>query len=76
MHAIWLAQCTIRISSTLCLQSKDALELFKKTLPSPSLLQVATTGKAVKARALEELTKGSGDFRLRRAVCSVVESIT
>merc|ERR1719316_1582617 len=46
------------------LNDDDALELFKKTLPSASLLQVATTGKAVKARALQELTKGDGDFRL------------
>merc|ERR1719163_1425802 len=46
------------------LNDDDALELFKKTLPTPSLLQVTATGKAVKARALAELTKGSGDVRL------------
>merc|ERR1719160_2202714 len=34
------------------LNDDDALELFKKTLPTPSLLQLAETGKAVKSRAL------------------------
>jgi len=59
------AEEVLAIADTIkILNDDDALELFKKTLPSPSLLQVATTGKAVKARALEELTKGSGDFRL------------
>jgi len=46
------------------LNDDDALELFKKTLPTPSLLQVTATGKAVKAQALEQLTKSTGDFRL------------
>merc|ERR1740138_686434 len=32
------------------LNDDDALELFKKTLPTPALLQVSSTGKAVKAR--------------------------
>jgi len=59
------AEEVLAIADTIkILNDDDALELFKKTLPSPSLLQVATTGKAVKARALEELTKGNGDFRL------------
>merc|ERR1719506_3409283 len=31
------------------LNDDDALDLFKKTLPSPSLLQVTSTAKAVKA---------------------------
>merc|ERR1719486_1747942 len=67
----WATRCKIRAEELLAiadtikiLNDDDALELFKKTLPSPSLLQVAATGKAVKARALQELTKGSGDFRL------------
>merc|ERR1719235_1738559 len=67
----WAARQKIRAEEVLAiadtikiLNDDDALELFKKTLPSPSLLQVATTGKAVKARALQELTKGNGDFRL------------
>merc|ERR1712100_800478 len=46
------------------LNDDDALELFKKTLPTPSLLQVTATGKAVKAQAFEQLSKGNGDYRL------------
>merc|ERR1719353_1380023 len=67
----WAARQKIRAEEVLAiadtikiLNDDDALELFKKTLPSASLLQVTATGKAVKARALQELTKGSGDFRL------------
>merc|ERR1719247_2960098 len=67
----WAARQKIRAEEVLAiadtikiLNDDDALELFKKTLPSPSLLQVTATGKALKARALQELTKGSGDFRL------------
>merc|ERR1719420_2316285 len=37
------------------LNDDDALELFKKTLPSPSLLQVAVTSKELRARALSAL---------------------
>merc|ERR1719160_108618 len=32
------------------LNSDDALEMFKKTLPSPSLLQLRTNGQATKQR--------------------------
>jgi len=46
------------------LNDDDALELFKKTLPAASLLQLATSGQAVKSLALAALQKGSGDFRL------------
>merc|ERR1719353_2104118 len=67
----WAARQKIRAEEVLAiadtikiLNDDDALELFKKTLPSASLLQVTATGKAVKARALQELTKGNGDFRL------------
>merc|ERR1719395_369639 len=67
----WAARQKIRAEEVLAiadtikiLNDDDALELFKKTLPTPSLLQVTATGKALKARALQELTKGSGDFRL------------
>merc|ERR1719388_149467 len=38
------------------LNDDDALELFKKTLPSPSLLQLAETGKALKQRAATVLS--------------------
>merc|ERR1711959_330488 len=34
------------------LNDDDALELFKKTLPTPSLLQLTTSSRAVKSRAL------------------------
>merc|ERR1719253_1467950 len=58
------AEEVLAIADTIkLLNDDDALELFKKTLPTPSLLQVVATGKAVKARALSELTKSSGDYR-------------
>merc|ERR1719473_1893742 len=67
----WAARQKIRAEEVLAiadtikiLNDDDALELFKKTLPTPSLLQVTATGKAVKARALGQLTKSTGDFRL------------
>merc|ERR550514_2643420 len=67
----WAARQKIRAEEVLAiadtikiLNDDDALELFKKTLPTPSLLQVTATGKAVKALALEALTKSSGDYRL------------
>jgi len=46
------------------LNDDDALDLFKKTLPTPSLIQLTTTSKAVKARALAVIKKVKGDFRL------------
>merc|ERR1719230_1941099 len=48
------------------LNDDDALELFKKTLPSPSLLQVAVGAKEVRARALTALEgrRGARDSRL------------
>jgi len=52
------------------LNDDDALDLFKKTLPNPSLLQLTTTSKAVKDRALMFLQrsrhghKHRNDFRL------------
>merc|ERR1719324_1199273 len=67
----WAARQKIRAEELLALadtikilNDDDALDLFKKTLPSPSLLQVSETGKAVKSRALVALQKSSGDFRL------------
>merc|ERR550514_991146 len=67
----WAARQKLRAEEVLAiadtikiLNDDDALELFKKTLPTPSLLQVTATGKAVKARALAVLTKSSGDYRL------------
>jgi len=67
----WAEICRIRAEELLAiadtiklLNDDDALELFKKTLPSPSLLQVAVSGKALKARALQVLNQNKGDFRL------------
>jgi peptidoglycan hydrolase CwlO-like protein len=60
------AQEVLAIADTIkILNDDDALELFKKTLPTPSLLQVTATSKEVKARALAKLGKvRKGDFRL------------
>jgi len=67
----WATRCKIRAEEILAiadtikiLNDDDALELFKKTLPSPSLLQLATTNQALKSQALETLKQGKGDFRL------------
>jgi len=49
------------------LNDDDALDLFKKTLPTPSLLQLKVSSKAMKQQALQILTKGRKhhkDFRL------------
>merc|ERR1719261_1166366 len=50
------------------LNDDDALELFKKTLPSPSLLQVKTSSRVTKQRALAALQQADRgnkrDFRL------------
>merc|ERR1712124_196080 len=47
------------------LNDDDALELFKKTLPSPSFLQMETTARATRQRALAMLAAPSAhDFRL------------
>ena len=37
---------------------------FKKTLASPSLLQLSSNARAVKSRALAALQQNKGDFRL------------
>jgi septal ring factor EnvC (AmiA/AmiB activator) len=59
------AEEAVAIADTIkILNDDDALELFKKTLPTPSLLQVTASAKVVKSRALAALQKGSGDFRL------------
>merc|ERR1719331_2958436 len=67
----WAARQKIRAEEVLAiadtikiLNDDDALELFKKTLPSPSLLQVTSTATALKARALAALTESKGDYRL------------
>jgi len=67
----WAEICRIRSEELLAiadtiklLNDDDALELFKKALPAPSLLQVAVSGKALKSRALQVLNQNKGDFRL------------
>jgi chromosome segregation ATPase len=67
----WAVRSKIRAEEVLAiadtiklLNDDDALELFKKTLPTPSLLQLASTEQSVKARALVALQSGKGDFRL------------
>jgi septal ring factor EnvC (AmiA/AmiB activator) len=59
------AQEILALADTIkILNDDDALELFKKTLPTPSLLQMTTSGKAVKASALAAIQTSKGDFRL------------
>merc|ERR1719182_1146240 len=67
----WAARCKLRAEEVLAisdtikiLNDDDALEMFKKTLPAPSLLQITNTAKAVKGRALVALQTSKGDFRL------------
>merc|ERR1719345_702649 len=69
-EAEWATICSIRAEETLALadtikilNDDDALELFKKTLPAASLLQLTANGQAVKSRAIAAL-QGNGDFRL------------
>merc|ERR1719487_1505090 len=58
------AEELVAIADTIkILNDDDALELFKKTLPTPSLLQVKTSSRAMKSRALTQLQKSNGDFR-------------
>merc|ERR1719446_341783 len=60
------AEEVLAIADTIkILNDDDALDLFKKTLPTPSLLQFAVTNKETKARALQALKKHrKRDFRL------------
>merc|ERR1719197_615651 len=68
----WAERCKTRAAELLALadtirilNDDDALELFKKTLPSPSLLQVKVSTLAVRRRALAALRGSKGkDFRL------------
>merc|ERR1719326_6641 len=59
------AQEVVAIADTIkILNDDDALELFKKALPSASLLQITESSKALKSRALVALKHHKGDFRL------------
>jgi len=67
----WNTRCKIRAEELLAigdtikiLNDDDALDLFKKTLPSPSLLQTQTTSGAVKQRVWRILKGSSGDTRV------------
>jgi len=67
----WAARCKLRAEEVLAiadtikiLNDDDALELFKKTLPAPSLMQITESGRAIKGRALVALQTSKGDFRL------------
>jgi peptidoglycan hydrolase CwlO-like protein len=71
----WATRCKIRAEELLALadtikilNDDDALEMFKKTLPTPSLMQLTENSRAMKTRALRALSqKQSGaqtDFRL------------
>jgi len=52
------AEELVAISETIqMLNSDDSLELFKKTLPSPGLIQIETSSKALRDRALQLLAK-------------------
>merc|ERR1719454_761983 len=61
-EAEWEVRCKTRSEELLALHDTikilnddDALELFKKTLPSPSLLEVRVSSKEVRSRALAKL---------------------
>merc|ERR1719498_1456072 len=63
------AEELVAIADTIkILNDDDALELFKKTLPTPSLLQVKSNGAATKKRALVALQQANQgvkrDYRL------------
>merc|ERR1719238_1844929 len=67
----WAARQKLRAEELLALadtikilNDDDALELFKKTLPTPSLIQLTTTAQVVKTRALVALQQSRGDFRI------------
>merc|ERR1719201_2558828 len=64
----WAARQKLRAEEVLAiadtikiLNDDDALELFKKTLPSPALIQLTANSQSLKSRALSAL-QGSGDF--------------
>merc|ERR1719410_454410 len=67
----WNKRCKIRAEELLAigdtikiLNDDDALDLFKKTLPSPSLLQTQTTSGAVKTRVWTILKRSRSDTRV------------
>jgi septal ring factor EnvC (AmiA/AmiB activator) len=67
------AQELLAIHETIkILNDDDALELFKKTLPSPSFLQMETTARATRNRALAMLAAPRAhDFRLNLVALAI-----
>jgi len=70
-EAEWATRQKIRAEELLAiadtiklLNDDDALELFKKTLPTPSLLQLKTNSKATRQQALSALQEAKPDYRL------------
>merc|ERR1719240_877394 len=73
-EAEWATRCKIRSEELLAiadtikiLNDDDALDLFKKTLPAPSLMQLKTNSRATKLQALTALQEAggiNGDYRL------------
>jgi len=62
----------VAISETIkVLNDDDALDLFKKTLPSPSLLQMTTRARDVREDAIAELQKSKGSFKLNFLVLAL-----
>jgi hypothetical protein len=69
-EAEWEERCKLRTEELLALadtikllNDDDALELFKKTLPGSSLLQIQVSNKQVRAQAMA-LIHGHKDYRL------------
>jgi len=67
----WAIRCKIRAQEVLAiadtiklLNDDDSLELFKKTLPTPSLIQLKTSEQSVKDKALLVLGSGRNDVRV------------
>merc|ERR1719265_2359895 len=71
-QAEWDVRCKLRTEELLALadtikmlNDDDALELFKKTLPGSSLLQIQVTNKQAVGKALAALrAPGHGHYRL------------
>jgi septal ring factor EnvC (AmiA/AmiB activator) len=66
------AEELVALSETVkILNDDDALDLFKKTLPSASLLQIKVGSKLIKNRALNALAKGKGSHDNRLDLISL-----
>jgi len=71
-EAEWEERCKMRSAELLAiadtikiLNDDDALELFKKTLPAPTLLQLQVSSKEMARRAMKVLSHRKGDPRIR-----------